>query len=107
MPDVNGGSIVLKFNEFRKLCSYIHKVSKYLKADTYELTPISITKFKQQDSNEKIICSTKIFKEGKIKENDPNQNYENRSNRTLNNVDFLQKKKRKLESTIKDGKTKN
>ena len=35
MPDVNGGSIVLKFNEFRKLCLYIHKVSKYLKADTY------------------------------------------------------------------------
>ena len=45
MPDVNGGSIVLKFNEFRKLCLYIHKVSKYLKADTYELTPITITKY--------------------------------------------------------------
>ena len=47
MPDVNGGSIVLKFDQFRKLCLYIHKVSKYLKADTYELTPISITKYQQ------------------------------------------------------------
>ena len=68
MPDVNGGSIVLKFNEFRKLCLYIHKVSTYLKADTYELTPITITKYKQQESDEKIMSNTnfkntQIFKE--------------------------------------------
>ena len=65
MPDVNGGSIVLKFDQFRKLCLYIHKVSKYLKADTYELTPISITRYQQQESNEKIKNNKQIFKNKK------------------------------------------
>ena len=66
MPDVNGGSIVLKFNEFRKLCLYIHKVSKYLKADMYELTPITITRYQQQESDEQIMSNTQIFNEEKI-----------------------------------------
>ena len=80
MPDVNGGSIVLKFDQFRKLCLYIDKVSKYLKADTYELTPISITRYQQQESNEKII--------------------NNKSNSALSNVEFIKTNKRKLEYSI-------
>ena len=66
MLDVNGGSIVLKFDQFRKLCLYIHKVSKYLKADTYKLTPISITRYQQKESNEKIINNKQIFKNKKL-----------------------------------------
>ena len=100
MPDVNGGSIVLKFNEFTKLCLYIHKVSKCLKADTYELTPITITKFKQQESDKKIITTTQIFKEEIIKKINLNQNYENKSKSTLNNVHLFKTKKRKLQYSI-------
>ena len=99
MPDVNGGSIVLKFNEFRKLCLYIHKVSEYLKADTYELTPITITKYQQQESDEIIINNTQIFKE-EIKKIEPNQNSENKPNSTLNNVHYLKANKRKLQYSI-------
>ena len=107
MPDVNGGSIVLKLNEFRKLCSYIHKMSKYLKADTYELTPITITKYQQQESDQKIISNTQIFKEEKIKKIDPNQKYDNKSNNILNNVHFVKTNKRKLQYSIEEKPNKN
>ena len=100
MPDVNGGSIVLKFNEFRKLCLYIHKVSKYLKADMYELTPITITRYQKQESDEQIMSNTQIFKEEKNKKIDPNQKYENKPNSILNDVHFLKTNKRKLQYSI-------
>ena len=107
MPDVNGGSIVLKFNEFRKLCLYIHKVSKYLKADMYELTPITITRYQKQESDEQIMSNTQIFKEEKIKKIDPNQKYENKPNSILNDVHFLKTNKRKLQYSIEKKPIKN
>ena len=69
-------------------------MSKYLKADTYELTPISITRYQQQESNGKITNNKQIFKNKKI---DPNQKNENKSNSTLSNVEFIKTNKRKLE----------
>ena len=72
-------------------------MSKYLKRDTYELTPISITRYQQQESNEKIINNKQIFKNKKI---DPNQKNENKSNSTLSNVEFIKTNKRKLEYSI-------
>ena len=64
-----------------------------------ELTPMTITKYKQQESDEKIISdthfkNTQIFKE-QIKKFDPNQNYENKSN-TLDNVHFLKNKQKEI-----------
>ena len=102
LPDINGGSVVLKFNEFTKLCLYIHKLSKCLKADTYELIPITITKFKQQESNKNIITNTQMFKEEIIKKIDRNQNYQININSTLNNVHLLKRNKRKLQYSIEE-----
>ena len=47
LPDSNGGAIVLKFNYFKQLCLYIHELSKSLSSTHYELTPVTITKYKQ------------------------------------------------------------
>ena len=51
LPDINGGSVLLKFNNFDTLSLYIHELSKSLNATQYELTPIKITKFKLSESN--------------------------------------------------------
>ena len=50
LPDINRGSIVLKFRNFNSLLMYIEKLSQCLNTTVYELTPIKITKFKMMDS---------------------------------------------------------
>ena len=45
-PDINGGSVLLKFSNFNSLSIYIYKLSQSLNTTLYKLTPIKITKFK-------------------------------------------------------------
>ena len=55
LPDINGGSVLLKFSNFNSLSMYICKLSQSLNTTLYELTPIKITKFKMIESNTNII----------------------------------------------------
>ena len=55
LPDINGGSVLLKFGNFNSLSMYICKLSQSLNTTLYELTPIKITKFKMIESNTNII----------------------------------------------------
>ena len=55
LPDINGGSVLLKFSNFNSLSMYIYKLSQSLNTTLYELTPIKITKFKMIESNTNII----------------------------------------------------
>ena len=48
LPDSNGGSVILKFNSFNLLCTYVKELSHSLCASSYELTPIKITKYTQK-----------------------------------------------------------
>ena len=58
MPDSNGGAVVLKYNCFKQLSLYIHKLSKSLSSNHYELTPVIITKYKQIRSDQKANTNT-------------------------------------------------
>ena len=55
LPDINEGSVLLKFSNFNSLLMYICKLSQSLNTTLYELTPIKITKFKMIESNTNII----------------------------------------------------
>ena len=62
LPDINGGSIVLKFKNFNSLLMYIDRLSQSLNTTLYELTPIKITKFKMMQPNRNINRNLKTTK---------------------------------------------
>ena len=62
LPDINWGSIVLKFRNFNSLSMYIDRLSQSLNTKLYELTPIKITKFKMMQSNGNINRDLKTTK---------------------------------------------
>ena len=72
MPDTNGGAIVTKFNSFNQLCLYIAELAKKLHASEYELTPIVLTKYLQNNDNEV-------------------QNITNTSDKKRNNLQYIKK----------------
>ena len=110
-PDPNGTAKVLKFNNFTKLCSFIYKLSKYLQTENYELTPITITKYKQMNSSQKINNTT--FNENKKPQNfnfktavSDNKNKYQFNNKILTNKEISECSK-KIETFTEDFNTNN
>ena len=99
LPDSNGGAIVLKFNCFKQLCLYIHKLSKSLSSTHYELTPVIITKYKQIRSDQK--ANTNTSPKMKISCNVKQRTFSGKnSSQTVEIKDKTNEKKQYLEQNI-------
>ena len=53
LPSSSGTSILLHFENFVNLCTYVEKISQMNNYNMYELTPVEITKFKQKTKEQK------------------------------------------------------
>ena len=98
-PDSNGCAIVLKFNSFNIFYLYICKLARKLNSYTYELIPISITKYNSNESEQEKINQIMIDNNKKIKTTDNiNSNKEIENSTKLNSKEIEENNRRKMDN---------